>query len=530
MRFKRRKPIGPSKRSGSTNQGPKASSDTLNPRPPVVRRSTPNEPLVFTAGPLSTIRRMSEESLFRDQIILDQLGGVNVVRGVASLLARDIPPFDLAYALWRFLAHYAIRLLGPQVERELRPSTVVPLATAIRELELAPYEALAQKMLTGSYGYMRAQLERRESSYPIVGGRRCPVILGDYWGARRAFIQAFGAEGCRRTEALALLNLAVPCMANSLLNVLAPDFRPYGALEYILGWRESPECFLVSEVELALKKGDVEYAEQLCFDPGILNFQVAGEPLRYAPMKYRPFHVDTDDSEWRVVNAVGEALASSNWAEAESPVGYVVTTTWSIFAQRRNMHEQDRLNASRHGYSIEQYINPDILTDSPVDALIERNVDPQFQRTPFSFNQLGTTERADPASLNDLLNMLAEEVSPRLKEFLALRRKNFRLEDMAPIIGCTQREVKAAQQQWQRLKRGAIAKRLDEMQVPSAPGASSSVYRELLAGNPFGVLQHVPTDIKFPDGRPAAAAPVVEFRPDPFPASQAIRRIHVSEM
>jgi hypothetical protein len=529
MRLKRPKPVGRSNRSGNTKEIKRACSDPLNPVPLFVPRSTPNEPLVFTAGPLSTIRPMSKESLFRGQTMLDQLGGANVVRGIASLLARDIPPFDLAYALWRFLAHYAIRLLGPQVERELRPSAVVPLATAIRELGLAAYEALAQKMLTGSYGYMRTQLERRESSYPIVGGKQCPVILGDYWGARRAFIQAFGAEACRRVENLAVWNLAVPCMANSVLNRLAPDFRPSGALEYLLGWRESPDCFLVSEVELALKKGDLEYAEQLCFDPGILNFQVAGEPLRCAPMKYRPLHVDTDDSEWRVVNAVGEALASSNWAKAESPVGYVVTTTWSIFAQRRNMHEQDHINASRHGYSIEQYTNLDKLTDSPVDALIERSVDPQVQRTPLSFNQLGTTERADFASFNDLLNMLCEEVNPRLKEFLELRRKGVRVEDMPRIIGCTRQEIKASQQQWQRLKRGAIAKRL-EMQVPSAPGASSSVYRERLPGNPFGVLQHMPTDIKFRDGRPPAAAPLVEFRPDPFPASQVIRRIHVPEM
>jgi hypothetical protein len=513
MKFKKPKPI-----SSRKSKNAPTDADTLldhdNPHLALVPRTTPNELLVPTAGPLKTIQPMPKERRSRDADLLVQLGGDNVVRTMAEMLGRDDASVDLACLLWSLMAPYVLNILGLESAPRLRPEVNGPLATAIKNCGTTPYEALASRMLSRAYEQIRAELEQREASLPIVGGNYCPVILGNYWMARRVYIDEVGEGALRWLETQAFWG-SLRCMACALLARLAPDFRPTAALQYLIGLRESSECFLVSELEVALKRDEFEYAEQLAFEPGILNFSVAGQPLREAPIDYRPRHIDTDPSEWRIINNVAEALLRCDWQHAESPARMVVKTTWAILIERRNMHEQEHIDAAKYGCSIELCANFDELIDAPGDALKPGGT--------LALSQLGTTERGDFASLEGLVEAVRGEIDPKLKAVLELRLQGVPFEDMHGILGWSHHEVKAAQQRWQRLKRGSIARRIAEMQVPSASGPGAFVYRESLSANPHGVLQHMPLDLKFPDGRPAAAAPIVSFRPDSFPASQAIR-------
>src|SRR6266853_237814 len=105
MKFKRPKAIGRKRKTAALADRNSMVVEKRN--LPFVARATPNEPLIITAGPLARIRRLPREFQVRDEQLLDQLGGNAVVRGMASLIARDVPPLELAYVLWCFICPYA---------------------------------------------------------------------------------------------------------------------------------------------------------------------------------------------------------------------------------------------------------------------------------------------------------------------------------------------------------------------------------------------------------------------------------------
>ena len=191
MRFKKPKSIGRSKNKSNWRRDSRVSSGNQTLMVPFATRSTPNETLVFTSGPLASIRRKSKASVALEAELLDQLGGNEVLQVVESMLRRENSMRDVASAVWMFFAWHSAMTLGIAAS-ELRPNVIASLEVAIQAYDQLIFEHLARTRTIESYGYMRQKLEQREQSLRTIGIIPIPLILGNYWTTRLIFMREFG--------------------------------------------------------------------------------------------------------------------------------------------------------------------------------------------------------------------------------------------------------------------------------------------------------------------------------------------------
>ena len=325
MRFKKPRSIG-SKNKSNRRRDAKTSSDNHLPLMPFLARNTPNEPLVFTSGPLASIRRKTKASDSLEAELLDQLGGNEVLQVVESMLRRENSMRDIATVVWMFFAWYSGMTLG-LAANALRPNVVPGIEAAIQAYDRLIFEHLARIRTIESYRYMRQQLEQRERSLLTIGIIPIPMIVGNYWTTRLIFMREFGRARAAWVENTALLS-AIKILAFCSLAPFAPDFRPTRAHEFIAGVRESADWLLVSEVDVALRREDIGRAQELIIDPDIFNHK-----------NWQPDHL----------YVYGEILAQQNWKASNTPLHYIPSAVSKAMKSRRIDDCRDEVNARRTG-------------------------------------------------------------------------------------------------------------------------------------------------------------------------------------
>jgi hypothetical protein len=425
-------------------------------------------------GPLATIQRAEPHVLQRYRQCLTAAGAYWTTE-TTRLFKFACPPVLLAAQLSEHIVDYAERAVTQQSEPIAFDETqaverLIPaLAQAVRDSEELIYPFAGQRLTVILYDQMTFCIRRQAS---LLGNLFLFGDLGQVWAE---YLKIFGHSDFDALLEKALHSV-VRLSAYVFVKRSALHHRPLGALEWYLGVRDNPQHFLVSEMELAARRADEDWLENLTTAPEYLGlphlYSAASDPK----MNFHKNRVTGDEEDWQMRYAVAEAVAQSGWREAERPFAYVAETARRIMRSRVKENEQEHIKARGRLISLDDL--GDEIVELPAEALVPLKTD----TVPVVYN------------IHSLLDEI--ELDPDVREVYQLYAKGVKWKDIATQLSWTTQRVEAARAKFIRAKpriKEALADKLSWKATTNGPIAGGPAYVERFYSG-ARVWTHPPVD------------------------------------
>jgi len=242
---------------------------------------------------------------------------------------------------------------------------------------------------------------------------------------------------------------------------LALHWRPQYAVDWLLGIRDDPAHFLVSEVELAAYRGDEVWLETLTASPDYLNLPSYYSPESDSKMKYRPLRIKGSKKDWHMKYAVAEAVTQARWQESERPLACIAESARNVMRRRVSQDEVDHIGANLNKISLEALTVE--IVDSATQALVP--------------------VETEPLPMVDDIRCVFERLplDPDVRQVCLLRMEGTEWHQIATRLSWTKRRTEAARAKYMRAQpkiRKALTKLVSWRGVPKGVFAGGTVYIE----------------------------------------------------
>jgi hypothetical protein len=286
------------------------------------------------------------------------------------------------------------------------------------------------------------------------------LVFGDFGQVWVEFLRHFGAS---EFDALLYrtLHSLVNVMSYSFVRRLALHWRPQYAVDWLLGIRDDPAHFLVSEVELAAYRSDEVWLETLTASPDYLNLPSYYSPESDSKVKYRPLRIKGSTKDWRMRYAVAEAVTQAPWQENDRPFAYVAESARNVMRHRVSTDEAEHIAAHSKKIALEA------LTVEIVDSATQALVPVETEPLPIVDDIRSVFERLP--------------LHPDVRQICLLRIEGTEWKEIPKQLSWTKRRAEAARAKFMRAQpkiREALAKQITWLGTPTGVFAGGTVYRE----------------------------------------------------